>query len=110
MSTPSAKNARKKGHPRHRNSLPTRAKITNTTSEAQRARLLAALIHAQGRGVTTIEARTELNIMHPGGRVMELRDEGHRIEKFTVTLFDERGRKHSGVARYVLIALTGGGA
>ena len=110
MNTPSAGNAHKKSRPRHRSSLPTQAKTTNTTSEAQCARLLEALMQAQDRGVTTIEARTELNIMHPGGRVMELRAEGHRIDKIPVTLFDERGRKHSGVARYVLIALAGGEA
>lgn len=78
----------------------------STSTKAQRARLLAALIKPQG--ITTVQARTELNIMHPAARVMELRAEGHRIEKIPATLFDGRGRKHSVVARYFLLELAGG--
>ena len=47
-------------------------KITDTSAPAQRTRLLERL-QVAGR-VDTFEAREELNIVHPGGRVLELGD------------------------------------
>ena len=48
----------------------------------QRKRILAWL--RRYGTMTTLQARNELSIMHPGGRVMELRRQDHRI--VTVTL------------------------
>ena len=58
----------------------------------QRKRILAWL--RRYGTMTTLEARNELSIMHPGGRVMELRREGHSI----VTI-----RLETRVAKYVLL-------
>nr|GAT44056.1 predicted protein [Mycena chlorophos] len=82
--------------------------ITNTSSEAQRARLLARLKHG---AISTIDARRELNVMHPAMRVKELREAGHRIVTVPVTRYDDQGRKHHRVALYTLMAtaLTGPG-
>jgi hypothetical protein len=68
------------------------------SAETQRERLLAYLME---RGhVSTAEARGgELRIMHPGGRVLELRDEGYLI----LTQWDRR----QGCGRYFLLG--GGG-
>ena len=58
----------------------------------QRKRILAWL---QRHGtMTTLEARNEMHIMHPGGRVMELRRAGYSI---ITTRLENR------VARYILI-------
>ena len=66
---------------------------------AQRARLLSAL---QRRPITTLEARRELDVLHPAARIMELRKQGHRIERCWTFDVTERGRPHR-VARYSLI-------
>jgi hypothetical protein len=55
------------------------------------------------RPVSTIEARRELDIMHPAGRVLELRKDGHQIRTISVNEHTECGKKHK-VARYVLIS------
>jgi len=63
------------------------------SADTQRARLLAYLM-ARG-SVSTLEARgRELKIMHPAGRVRELRQAGYRIS----TVRDVR----QGCGRYVL--------
>lgn len=52
--------------------------------------------------MSTIELRNS-GIIHPGGRVFELRRDGHSID--TVVLqrdFDHAGFKHHGIAKYVL--------
>ncbi len=82
------------------------AKINGTSTKSQRARLLAALIEAKTKGITTSQARAELNVMHPSQRVKELIDrDGHRIETVRQTVVDDYGREHHGVARYVLVKL-----
>lgn len=73
--------------------------VLDTSSSAQRARLLARL---QAGPIDTITARSELNIFHPAARVQELRDVGHSIGTHRVTLTDDQGRKHSGIALYYL--------
>lgn len=52
--------------------------------------------------LTTLEARNELGIMHPGGRVLELRKQGYRITTFWTTEYDVSSQAHR-VARYVLL-------
>lgn len=68
-------------------------KRQHETAVNQRARLLAYL--SRHGTVSTLEARGgELSIMHPGGRVYELRKAGVDI----LTILDER----QGCGRYVL--------
>ena len=72
----------------------------DNSASAQRNRLLAAL---RRRPVTTIEARRELDILHPAGRVKELRhNDGHQI--LTAWSYEptDCGKLHR-VARYVLV-------
>src|SRR5690606_33521322 len=44
----------------------------------QRSRLLSALIVRGSDGLTTIDCREQLHIMHPAGRVKELREQGYK--------------------------------
>jgi len=78
---------------------PKKTPLNDTTAEAQRARLLERL---QLGPVDTFEARSELNIMMPAARIKELREAGHDIQTHRLTLTDEQGRTHHGVARYYL--------
>lgn len=82
----------------------TEADVNHTSSKAQRARMLERL---QASSVTTIEARRELNILMPGARIKELREAGHLILTYRIEADDDSGRKHYGIARYVLIKLAG---
>jgi len=79
-------------------------KPTDDTTAAQRARLLA---HLRRAPLTTLEARERLNIMHPGGRVLELRRAGYEIVTVWTHATDHDGRPHR-VARYVLRSGKGG--
>lgn len=74
------------------------------TVEEQRARMLAWLRRAS---LTTLQARGELDVMHPAARVMELRKAGYCIETVTVEEATPCGGLHR-VARYVLV-VTGDG-
>ncbi|MFC3093005.1 hypothetical protein DRW07_02145 [Alteromonas sediminis] len=58
----------------------------------QMARLLTYL--KEHRRITTLQARHLLSIMHPAGRIKELRQEGHKIEMHWVFDFDSAGKKH----------------
>lgn len=69
------------------------------TSAAQRARILAWL--QAGRSLTTLEARRELDVLHPAGRVEELRKSGELILTTWVREATDVGREHR-VARYSL--------
>ncbi|MEH6365558.1 MULTISPECIES: helix-turn-helix domain-containing protein [Pseudomonas] len=77
--------------------------LNNTSVHAQRARLLERF-HQVG-SVTTIAARNDLNIMMPAARVKELRELGHPIKTHRITMTDEQGRTHQGVALYYIGAL-----
>lgn len=74
-----------------------------SSTKEQRKRLLATL---RLRPVSTLFARRELDIMHPGGRVMELRKEGFNI--ITNCRYEEThsGKQHR-VAEYILLSPTG---
>ena len=78
---------------------PKKTQLNNTSTEAQRARLLAWL--KQGP-IDTITARDELNIMMPAARIKELREAGYPIKTQRITLTDAQGRTHRGVALYYL--------
>jgi hypothetical protein len=70
--------------------------------QLQRARLLDALAQ---RAVTTLEARAQLDIMHPAMRVRELREAGHLINTVWIIQATECGASHR-VAKYVLVTAT----
>lgn len=73
--------------------------VENTSGSAQRARLLERL---QTGPIDTFTAIRELNIVRPGARINELRDMGHRIMTQRLTLTDDQGRAHRGMALYYL--------
>ncbi len=70
----------------------------NTTA-AQRARVLDRL---QCQPLTTLQARAELDVMHPAARVMELRGLGLNIITQRIQEHSDAGELHC-VARYVLM-------
>lgn len=72
--------------------------IANTNA-AQRARLLDVLRIAPR---TTTELRNQYSIMHPGGRVLELRKLGHNIVLEWFEQYDAAGLPHR-AGRYRLI-------
>lgn len=71
-------------------------------SHVQRARILAALEQAGSRGMSTIELREQENIMHPSGRIKELRELGYPIITDWTTGTNAQGNLHR-CARYILI-------
>lgn len=81
---------------------PKKTQVNDTSGSAQRARLLARLHLGP---VDTITARSELNIMMPAARVKELREQGRPINTHRITITDEQGRTHHGVALYYIGAL-----
>lgn len=80
--------------------------LNNTSTSAQRQRLLATLMLLGA--VNTLYARDQLNILMPASRINELRNQGHQIDTYRITIKDQHGRTHRAVARYVLITLAGG--
>jgi hypothetical protein len=78
-------------------------KLHDTDTATQRARILTALKDTGSTGLSTIGLREQYNVMHPAGRVQELREDGHRIETIRTIDKNSFGFKHS-VARYVLIS------
>lgn len=66
----------------------------------QRVRLLERL---QSSSITTLQARKELDIMHPAARIQELRELDHNIITHRKTVHTDQG-KHIKVAEYVLLA------
>jgi len=71
-----------------------------TDTNQQRARLLSWL---QTATITTLQARLELDVMHPAARVQELREAGHNIITYRETINTGKGKHHK-VAKYVLLA------
>ncbi len=69
-----------------------------SSSAEQRKRLLERLQH---QPVSTLEARRELDVLHPAGRVQELRESGFNIVTHWSLEPSECGQSHR-VARYVL--------
>ena len=75
-----------------------RDQFTGNASETQRDRLRAAFeIFPM---ISTREARDHLDILHPAGRVKELRDDGFNIITLWTTVESEGGAKHR-VADYL---------
>ena len=74
-----------------------------TALSAQRMRLLQALRAAGNYGITTIQARHELNILAPAPRIFELRHhDKYNIHTIWTIEFTPEGYKHR-VARYILL-------
>lgn len=90
---------KEKGHPQAASNQ-TRTYYADLSAEGQRKRLLDVL---RCDAVSTLEARQDLDILHPAMRVRELRLEGYDIRTVRVPADTGFGVKHS-VARYVLIA------
>ena len=78
-----------------------KAKPYDMSSHVQQARILKALEQAGAQGMNTIELREQEDIMHPSGRIMELREQGHRIETVWTVTSNAQGNNHR-CARYVL--------
>ena len=79
---------------------PTTKDLSNNSTKAQRARLLAYLrLHGS---ITTAHAREHLNIYDPRVRKHELVREGHRIEMTWVIAVTAQGYAHK-VGLYTLI-------
>jgi len=74
-----------------------REKYSGNSKADQGTRLLEAL---RLLPVSTFEARRFLDVMHPAGRVQELRDAGHAIDTLRITEPSEVGRPHC-IAVYV---------
>ena len=73
---------------------------SQNSTTVQRTRLLAYFkIHYK---ITTLEARKKLDVMHPAGRILELREEGHNIITHWRTDHTWEGKPHR-VAEYVLM-------
>lgn len=66
----------------------------------QQSILLAAL---RINSITTLEARSALDVLHPAARVQELREAGHNIITAWTNDFTAEGNRHR-VAKYVLLA------
>ncbi|MHB1051484.1 MAG: helix-turn-helix domain-containing protein [Thiobacillus sp.] len=75
-----------------------RDKYKGDTRAEQGRRLLESLRRFP---VSTLEARRYLDIMHPAGRVQELRESDNEIDTLRVAEPSEAGRAHS-IAMYVL--------
>lgn len=73
--------------------------IHDTSGSAQRFRLLAQLRLGP---VDTFTAMGALNICRPGARIAELRAAGHTIQTQRITMIDDHGREHHGIALYYL--------
>lgn len=71
----------------------------HSSASAQRSRLLARL---QLGPVDTLTARSELNILMPAARIKELKERGHPIRAQRISMTDDQGRTHHGIALYYL--------
>ena len=74
----------------------------NSSAIAQRHRIVEALLLRGSRGLTTIEAREELDCMYVSARILELRQMGWHIPTVWTTSENAQGNKLRN-ARYVLI-------
>ena len=71
----------------------------STDNASQRQRLLEWLLT---RSISTLQARQELDVMHPAARIQELREAGHNIVTHWTT--GNTGKANHRVACYALLA------
>ena len=74
-------------------------KFTDNSSHNQCLKLLDWLLEKST--ITTDQAREHLDVMHPAGRIKELREAGYLIITVWITWISDFGIKHR-VAKYVL--------
>jgi hypothetical protein len=91
--------AQKKGLPNK--ASPEKNHLCDTSNHAQLFRLVSRLRKGPADTFTIMR---ELNICRPGARICELRNAGYKIITNRITMTDEWGRIHRGVAAYKLIA------
>lgn len=78
--------------------------FTATNLAAQRKRILDKLRAVGVEGVTTIQAREELDVMMPAARIFELRHiHNFNIQRINSIDHNAQGNKHQ-CARYVLLS------
>lgn len=75
-------------------------KLTGNIVQNQRLKLLDWLL--EKNSITTTQARTNLDIMSPAARILELKKYGYLINTVPAEWISEHGINHKGVARYVL--------
>jgi hypothetical protein len=76
-------------------------KSNQINQESQRSEILYWL--RNNPSLNTLQARKKLGIMHPSGRVLELRQQGHNIITHWSTAYDALKQPHR-VAQYVLLS------
>ncbi len=102
------KNPTEKPCPVIRVGYPNNKKQTYSNSvSSQRSRLLKHFEDCSQ--LSTIVAREQYGILHPCGRVMELRKKGHRIDTYWISEADSNGVLHR-VGLYVYRGLDKGGS
>jgi Helix-turn-helix domain len=77
----------------------TKPNFNDNSAHNQRLKILDWLF--EKGSITTDQAREHLDVMHPAGRIKELREAGYLIVTFRGGWTSEFGIKHS-VAKYVL--------
>ena len=75
----------------------------STSAFAQRARILERL--RQGPA-DTLSIRCDLSVLMPAPRILELKQRGFTIETLRISVIDDNGTLHHGVALYVLSEVT----
>lgn len=80
-------------------------RLGNTSTNSQKARLLAALIE---RPMNRYEIEDQLNIGSPAARIYDLKQDGHQIISIYERAKNHAGYYHDQIARYALIKLAGG--
>jgi hypothetical protein len=75
-------------------------KLHSTTLDAQRKRILDWL--CAGKTLNTFQAREILDVMHPSGRVMELKRKGWRIKMRWINV--DKGLSNHRIGQYFLSA------
>lgn len=78
----------------------TKPKFTDNSLHNQRLKLLHWFF--EKGAITTAQAREQLDIMHPAGRVRELKARGNNIVTVWDSWTSEHGIKHR-IARYILV-------
>ncbi len=68
---------------------------------SQRSRMLAHLNLKQSEGLTTLQSRHDLDVMHPAMRICELRKQGYPIATIWTLDYTPEGNLHR-VAKYVI--------
>ena len=74
--------------------------FTDNSTQNQRLKLLDWLL--EKNSITTTQARTNLDIMSPAARILELKKHGYLINTVPAEWISEQGINHKGIARYVL--------